>query len=377
MAPVSAKRGRAAKSPNSPRSPKRAKAADPVAEKVQLVSETLSDPVCAISGPEAHREMLLASIPYTLPVPSDERHAFQTEIAQMIGQILTDHVADQEKQVTDSKSEVDAAAQKETEQMNVVEASSAMINAQEEKIQTCKSTLNEDSETLKSAESTLASAKKEVAEFDGELQKVIDQKDHNAAVYNECFLLMKSEDCEAKDAPKHLKRIEPTLRQLDCEKSLLSAIAPALKKAHADRGAFDHMAIEGAEGVFSKTLAELQNKIDKADEVKAEKVKAETIAGEALAAAMEKHGTSKAALSSATEELKSLSAKHKELLAALDKASSVESAAQTQQAQKENSLTHAKDVLAAFNELLERTSAIQDKVTAMEEASSMETATVS
>lgn len=358
MAPDSSKRR--AKSPNSPRSPKKPKTLD---EKVQVVSKTLSDSRCLVSGPEAHREMLLASIPHTLSIPSDERHEFQTQLTQMIQQVLTDHVADHESQVATSKAEVDANGQKFTEQMNVVEASAAMIKVQEETVKKGKDEVSENSEAVTAAENTLASAKKEVAEFDSELQKTIDKKDHCAEVYNNCFTLLKSGVTDKKEVPKLVKMIEPTLKQFPIEISLLSAIAPALKKAPGDRGAFDHMAIEGAESNFTKNLGELKEYIDKADVMKTAKVTAEANAQEVLTAATEKHTASEAALKDAKDVLKSLNTKHKELLEGLDEASKIECKGISHHATKEGGLAHAKDVLASFTELVERTSTTKDKAT--------------
>lgn len=360
MAPESAKRGRASKSPNSPRSPKKAKLLDPVTEKVHLVSKTLSDPACLVSGADAHREMLLASIPHTLTVASDERHAFQTKLTHMVGQILTDHVADRERQVTDSKAEVHATKQKSTEQKNNAEASSAMISVQEEELEKCKSIVSEDSEAVKAAEITFASAKKEVVDFDGELQKTIAHKDHCASVYNECFQPLKSgagDMKEARELRQKIPLVAATLQELCAEGSMLSAIAPALKKTPADRGTFDLMAVDGAEGVFSKSLKELQERIDTAGTRKAEKINVEAAAQEALTAATKKLADNEAILKRAKEELKSLKTKHKELLHALKQASHVESEALAHEAIKEGNLVDAKEVLAAFKELLERTSA--------------------
>merc|ERR1712166_1430306 len=105
------------------------------------------------------------------------------------------------------------------------------------------------------------------------------------------------------------------LKKLSTESSLLSAIVPALKKSPSDRGAFDVMAVEGAEGMFTKHLGELQEQIDKADVSKAEKVSAQAAAQEALAAATEKRTASEAVSKTAEGELAALEATHKTLYA--------------------------------------------------------------
>lgn len=79
-----------------------------------------------------------------------------------------------------------------------------------------------------------------------------------------------------------MKKMDPLLKKLGAESSLLSAIAPALKKSPTERGQFDVMAIEGIEAVFTNHLATLQEQIDKADVLKGEKVAAQALAQEAL-----------------------------------------------------------------------------------------------
>merc|ERR1712166_1546553 len=103
------------------------------------------------------------------------------------------------------------------------------------------------------------------------------------------------------------------LKKLSTESSLLSAIVPALKKSPSDRGSFDLMAVEGAEGMFTKHLGELQEQIDKADVLKAEKTSAEAAAQEALTAATEKRTASEAVSKTAEGELAALEAKHKDV----------------------------------------------------------------
>merc|ERR1712086_679431 len=98
------------------------------------------------------------------------------------------------------------------------------------------------------------------------------------------------------------------MKKLGIESSLLSALAPAMKKSPSERGTFDVMAVDGTEGVFTKHLGELQEQIDKADVVKAEKVSAQAAAQEALDAAVSKRTASEAVLKTAEEELAALEA---------------------------------------------------------------------
>jgi len=362
---------------------KKAKVVDPVAEKVELISKTISDPECQL--PESLREMFLLAIPHTLTVPSLERHDYQTKVIQMMGRQVSDYVSHWEEQVASSKADIVPNAQKAEETMKNVEDSAKTIGGQEEEVTKCKGTLQEDSEALKAAEDALQNASKEVAEFDENLQATIAQKDQCSSIYNEYFLTLKTGGMDAKEVARLLKEVTPMLKKLSTESSLLTAIAPAFKKSPADRGSFDVMAIEGAEGVFTKHLGELQEQIDKADVNKAEKVSKETASQEALKAATEKKTASENGLKAAEVELASLEAKHVDLLTICNAASEKSEASEAVVATKEGRLAQVKLAFSTFNELVERQSdapepaadaTMEDKLEVLQEASPMEIAVV-
>lgn len=168
------------------------------------------------------------------------------------------------------------------------------------------------------------------------------------------------------------------LKKLCIESSLLVAIAPAFKKSPAERGPFDNMAIEGAEGIFTKHLGDLQGQIDKADTTKAEKVNTEVVSQEAFKAATEKRTTSEDALKAAEGELAALEAKHLDLLGSCNAAAEASAASEAVVATKEGRRTQVQSALSAFTELLERQSSVpepsadmmvQDKLEAIGESS--------
>jgi len=188
---------------------------------------------------------------------------------------------------------------------------------------------------MKTAEESLQSASKEVAEFDENLQVTIAEKTQCSSIYNECFVPLKSGIDDAKQVARLLKEVQPMLKKLFTESSLLIALAPAFKKSAVERGPFDIMAIEGAEKIFTEHLAKVQDHIDNADTTKAEKVGAETALQE-------------------EEELASLEAKHVEFFAACNVAAEASGASEGVLATKEQRLAEVQVALTAFTELLDR-----------------------
>jgi len=293
----------------------------------------------------------------------DERHGYQTQFAEMVERVLSDYVAHWEQQVSNSKVDVVETAKKAAETLKIVEESAGKLSNQEEEVQMRKGVLAEDSEALNAAEDALKCASKEVAEFDENLKAIIAQKDQLSSTYNDSFIALKNGGLDTKEITRLMKEVHPMLKKLSTESSLLSALAPAFKKSLDERGAFDIMAIEGAEGVFTKHLGELQEQIDKADATKAEKESAEATLKEALNAATEKRTASEDALKAAEAELAALEAKHKDFFAACNAASEVSASSEEVVATKEGRLTQVQSAFNTFKELLERMPEPADDVT--------------
>jgi len=336
---------------------KKAKVTDPIMEKIEVISKIISDPECQLQ--DSHRGMLLGTLPYTLTVPNEERHEYQSQVAQMIGSVLSDYVAHCEQQVSEAKDNIPASADKAAETMKQVEDSAVKVSDQKEEITKCKGIILEDSNAVKAAEKSLETASKEVAEFDVNLQAIIAEKDNCSSIYNDSFIPLKADGTKAKDGASLLKKVEPVLKKLSTESSMLPALAPAFKKSAADRGTFDVMVVEGAERTFTDHLEKLQEEIDKADTTKAEKASAETDAQEALKVAMEKHAASKDELKAAQEELASLENKHADFLSACNAAAQTSEASKAVLASKESRLSEVQFAFTTFTELLER-QAIQE-----------------
>jgi len=333
--------------------PKKARIVDPVTEKMEAITQMLSDPAFQVPGGETHRDLLLASLPHTLTVPCEERHEYQTRMAKMVEVVLRASVADWETKVSDAKAKMDLTEQQANQAMKDLEESAKRVESQEEEVAKRQEVVRVDSEAVKAAQDVLDAATQEVVDFDANLQKTINQKEQYSSVYNECFVHLKvSESTPQKEAQPLLKKMETLLKKLGAESSLLSAIAPALKKTPAERGPFDVMAIEGIEAVFTKHLAAVQEQIDKADVSKGEKVAAQGAAQEALDAAKAKEAESDLALKQAQEAKDGLETKHQEMYNNMDCNSSME--AITEHGVTEEGLLKVRQALDTFTDLFER-----------------------
>eukprot|EP00746_Dinoflagellata_sp_MGD_P155417 gnl/MRDRNA2_/MRDRNA2_85360_c0_seq1.p1 gnl/MRDRNA2_/MRDRNA2_85360_c0~~gnl/MRDRNA2_/MRDRNA2_85360_c0_seq1.p1 ORF type:complete len:380 (+),score=128.47 gnl/MRDRNA2_/MRDRNA2_85360_c0_seq1:90-1229(+) len=333
--------------------PKKARIVDPVTEKLEVITQMLSDPTFQVPGGEAHRDLLLASVPHTLTVPSEERHEYQTRMAKMVEVVLRASVADWETKVSSAKAKMDLTEQQDAQAMKDLEESAKRVELQEEEVAKRQEVVRVDSEAVNEAQLVLEVATQEVVDFDANLQKTINQKEQYSSVYNESFVHLKTtEGTPQKEADQLLKKMTPLLKKLGAESSLLSAIGPALKKSPTERGQFDVMAIEGIEAVFTKHLATLQEQIDKADVTKGEKVAAQAVAQEALDSAKAKEAESEQALKQAQEARDKLEASHQEMYRNMDCNSNME--AITEHGVTEEGLQKVKQALNTFTDLFER-----------------------
>jgi hypothetical protein len=356
---------RAARAQTEAPEPKKAKVVDPVTAKLEVITRTLADPAFQVPGGETHRDLLLASVPHTLTVPREERHEYQTQVAKMVEVVLQSSVADWETKVSTAKAKVDLTEQQSAQAMKDLEESAARVQSQEEEVTKCKEIVHVDSEAVKAAQNAVEVATQEVADFDANLQKTIEQKEQYDSVYNECFLHLKtSEGTDQKEAQRLLKRMDPVLKKLGAESSLLCAIAPALKKSPAERGQFDIMAMEGIEAVFTKQLATMQDQITTADVSKNEKIAAQSVAQEALDAATTKEAESKKTLQQAEEVKSSMEAKHQEMYDKMDCTSNME--AITEHGTTEEGLEKVKKALSTFNDLFELKAEVTTEPSTME-----------
>jgi len=275
----------------------------------------------------------------------------------MVDTVLRAWVGDHETKVSDAQAKVEMTQQLCDRNMKEIEESASLVQYQEQKVTSCEDVLLVNREALKTAQETLQAATTAVADFDTNLKETIDQRDQCSSVYDECFALLKSDSAVHKVHMKPdcsiLKRLEAMLKSLGTERSLLSAIVPALKKSPEERGPFDIMAVEGVEALFTKHLATFHEQIDNADALKAEKVAAQLAAQEAEGATTSKKTSSKAALKEEKQVLRLMQMQHERRLQDANSRATAAMEAIADHGLAEESLLEAKQLLSGFTELLE------------------------
>ncbi|CAE8586823.1 unnamed protein product, partial [Polarella glacialis] len=209
--------------------------------------------------PQEVREMLIAMLPNSLCVASDERQEFQDMGVKMIGEVLCKFEAN-----------LTAALQAENQNVAGVEASKdgleSSLGAAEEALQAAlggtsqrTAELNLASEAVVAAQALLTKRLEEQQHGDAGLVSAQTEKETLEAALNGDFQKLKDGLWEAEPAAKAMyKALQPIIGKLPMDDSLRTAMQSTLMKKPDDRGPFDHMVVGEINKCFAAKIADLE-----------------------------------------------------------------------------------------------------------------------
>jgi len=276
---------------NVKRSAQEIKAAPPVPKKPK-VDPTMTGVIEAIEQAtdlsDSCRQMLLAFLPGSLGVPSDQRHAMQQSAVDMIGEALVEVEASLQASVDKQKASViDVESTKNELDGKVVTAEAQLrdtIQFQESK----NTELVEAERSTLSATETLAAAKETQRTGDAEVVAVKERKlalDNGVDVDWKAIMTGGLEETQAE---AHYKALIPVVKSLALDDSLMTALPAACTRQLAERGAFDKMVLDQLEKSLADKAAELQKMLDESAAAVAERAGAVATAEAELEAAKTK-----------------------------------------------------------------------------------------
>ncbi|CAE8611264.1 unnamed protein product, partial [Polarella glacialis] len=320
--------------------------------------------------PQEVREMLIAILPNSLCVASDERQEFQDVGVKMIGEVLCKFEAN-----------LMAALQAENQNVAGVEASKdgleSSLGAAEEALQAAlggtsqrTSELNLASEAVVAAQALLTKRLEEQQHGDAGLVSAQTEKETLEAALNGDFQKLKDGLWEAEPAAKAMyKALQPIIGKLPMDDSLRTAMQSTLMKEPDDRGPFDHMVVGEINKCFAAKIADL--------EVVLASGKPDSEARAlAVAVAHSEHNAAEAAQKQASSNLIAAKELQKEATSAVKASKAAlaayqpeyQAATQLRNSKKAELETFCSDVQQIFNTLKERVSAKKLRAMAAAEA---------
>jgi len=205
--------------------------------------------------------MLLAVLPHSLCVPSDERQEFQETTVNMMSQLMSQILATMQASLDAENEKVVGSEAKKAELEEKIQAAEAALNEAQSVTAAHQTELNAACGATQAAHAELTKAKEAQKAGDEAQNSAQTDKDAlDAAVAGE-FAKLKS-GTVGDMAPETLyENLEPLMLKLDLDASLRSATKPALLKAPEGRGLFDGKVVEELENSFTAKIEELSSVI--------------------------------------------------------------------------------------------------------------------
>lgn len=221
--------------------------------KVDPVFASVSEAILeAEQLPERVRTMLADMLPFSLKFASDERHDLQAMAVSMAQQTLQG-----------KKSALDVAALAEANALATLKASESQLgtavtetehahNSQKDVVTARNSALAEAK--VQASGSAKASSELHAERTSAEANLATMQTEKNAieTAFAEHFKPMEEGDGKA-----HLKKLEPFLKMIEIESTLLTALPSSVGKAKDKRGTFDHLVLQELDKAFNAKIAAL------------------------------------------------------------------------------------------------------------------------
>lgn len=324
-----------------------------------LTSYVEDEDACAVPGGKSVREMLVAAVPYALGLEgaSDARAVYQTQVADMLKEVVTASDKKWSQAVAEATAGVEAAADAHNKAVFALTSAKEAVEAQKTDLASKENELSEAIKEDQEAAAALESANSEVAKFDEETDKVKADKDQCSEVLEKCWGPLKSGEWASKgDQSKFFNDTKKILKKIgnSFDESLLVAVTAAAGKKPADRGNFDMASVTNTDEQLAKYLKGLEERIGNAEHFKAEKVSKQAAAAATAESKKKKLEDARAAVKAAKEELGARNTAVKEANKDVGAKVVTMKEASSKLKQMNEDSSHAKDSLEACKYLYER-----------------------
>jgi len=202
--------------------------------------------------PDRCRNMLIDTLPFSLMVAADQRHEIQAAVVEMVDQTLNSKRMAMEAAVATEEVKLSNLKASQGEVGSKTDGAEAAVASQKEVVQASKSKLAEQTQATNASWSTLSDQRAEQETLNAKLAVAQAEKSALASAFEEHFKPMK----EGAAGP-HFKGLEPHLKSIEIESSLLIALPSSCAKSKEHRGSFDLVVLEELEKAVIKKIAAL------------------------------------------------------------------------------------------------------------------------
>ena len=189
--------------------------------------------------PTRCRTMLVEMLPFAFNAPTEERHEIQKTAADMVEQTLKAKKVIMENAAAGEAAKLASLKDSQIELANAASEAECDLAAQKDVVQSAKSALADATIAANASRDTVSDLRKEQANADSKLACAREEKTALESAFEDHFKPMK-EDA----AGPHFKELEPLLKKLVMEESLLIALPSTCAKSKEHRGTFDNVVLE-------------------------------------------------------------------------------------------------------------------------------------
>jgi len=212
---------------------------------------------------EELRELFLDNVDSIFAKYNSERHAYQQQTAEMIGEVLTNLqanakskrsetqqlVANADKLKDDLNAHLERMDSAIANQNSTLEAKQLARNAQSDAVKSCETELEEKTDFFNQKNKDFEKA-----------QKAYNDDDAKNAIFRD---LQQTTQANEKAKKKKIKDVEVFCKKVQVEPSLLSGLPYALARDPETRGTFDNSVVNATAKAFQDHLSNCQEELNK------------------------------------------------------------------------------------------------------------------
>lgn len=345
-------------------------AADAGSGSVSKKCKTVRDALVMYEGVQSSvLEMLGSNLGACIGIAKEDRHEFQQQVVEMIGEMLEGMEAAFKANIEAEEAVVKSS---EEEKKSRDEAKSVAEQTAADKVQAtavAKTALAEASDSFKQATEALATAETEQKAGEADYEQNMGKKTKLESTVNSTYTPLKAGTMEASLVATSISAVVALGKEFGFDPALLGSLPSALSKAADARGSFDTMCCAQLEDEVAKRIAELDGILSSGETAKLSLASKVEAAKSALEAARQAEQSCIQVHKDAEESQKQAAAAAKEAAkAAKQYEPEVKRAHSSLDAAKKKLVSLQEGALADYKSLEERSNAIVNEPAATEAA---------
>lgn len=200
------------------------------------------------------KQMILAMLPHSLCVPSDQREEVQNLAVKMFEEVVASVEGHLKEALEAEKSKVKTITDSKEQLLSDVSKAQEQLKDAEKDLEQKNQELTASSQAVVAAKTFLSKKEEEQTTGDASLLQTEADKAELQKAFEGVFLMV--EAGESTDSAAQLKVFESAMKKLTMEESLKMAILPVLQKPPAERGGFDATVLSEFQNIFEAKLRE-------------------------------------------------------------------------------------------------------------------------